>query len=95
MGNYTNPDWANSALLTIDTQRDFTLPGAPAEIAGTMEAASVMRRLVAAFRQEGKPIVHLVRLYRPEGQKGCHLRRKDTQTNRSKHPSRTSNTRSR
>ena len=67
MGNYTNPDWANSSLLTIDTQRDFTLPGAPAEIAGTMEAASVMRRLVAAFRQEGKPIVHLVRLYRPDG----------------------------
>jgi nicotinamidase-related amidase len=67
MGNYTNPDWANSALLTIDTQRDFTLPGAPTEIAGTMEAASVMRRLVAAFRQEGKPIVHLVRLYRPDG----------------------------
>ena len=52
---------------TIDTPRDLTLPGAPAEIAGTMEAASVMRRLVAAFRQEGKPIVHLVRLYRPDG----------------------------
>jgi nicotinamidase-related amidase len=67
MGNYTNPDWANSALLTIDTQRDFTLPGAPDEIPGTMEAASVMRRLVAAFRQEGKPIVHVVRLYRPDG----------------------------
>jgi len=32
-----------------------------------MEAASVMRHLVAAFRQEGKPIVHLVRLYRPDG----------------------------
>ena len=67
MGNYTSPDWANAALITIDTQRDVTLPGAPAEIAGTMEAAFVMRRLVAAFRQEGKPIVHVVRLYRPDG----------------------------
>ncbi len=65
--SYTSPEWANSALLTIDTQRDVTLPRAPAEIAGTKEAASVMRRLVAAFRQEGKPIVHLVRLYRPDG----------------------------
>src|SRR3954454_7784279 len=67
MGNYTSPDWVNSALITIDMQRDVTLPGAPAEIASTMEVASVIQRLVAAFRQEGKPIVHVVRLYRPDG----------------------------
>ena len=38
MGKYTDPDWEHSALVTIDTQNDFTLPGAPSEIAGTAKA---------------------------------------------------------
>jgi nicotinamidase-related amidase len=67
MGKYTDPDWANSALITIDVQRDFALPGAPAYIGGTMEVVPVMQRLVRAFREAGKPIVHVVRLYRADG----------------------------
>lgn len=67
MSEYASPDWENAALLTIDTQRDFTLPGAPAEIAGTLEAVPAMQRLVQAFRQARKPIVHVVRIYRPDG----------------------------
>ncbi len=28
MDSYTRPDWLRSVLLTIDVQRDFTIPGA-------------------------------------------------------------------
>ncbi len=64
---YTEPDWPNAALLTIDVQRDFALPGASAEIPGTLEAAPAMGRLAAAFRTAGRPIFHAVRLYAPDG----------------------------
>lgn len=67
MNRYVGPDWPNAALLTIDVQRDFALPGAPAEIPGTAEAAPRMGRLVEAFRRAGRPILHVVRLYRPDG----------------------------
>ncbi len=67
MSKYTDPDWANAALLTIDVQRDFTLAGAPAEIPGTMEVVPKTRRLIEAFRQGNRPIVHVVRIYRPDG----------------------------
>jgi nicotinamidase-related amidase len=67
MGKYTDPDWEHSALVTIDTQNDFTLPGAPSEIAGTVEVLPALRSLVGAFRDAGRPIFHVVRLYRPDG----------------------------
>ena len=67
MGKYTDPDWKNIALVTVDVQNDFTLPGAPAEIAGTMNVVPAIRRLVGTFRDAGKPIVHVVRLYLPDG----------------------------
>jgi hypothetical protein len=34
---YTEPQLANSALITIDTQCDFALPGAVAEIPGSKD----------------------------------------------------------
>ena len=67
MGKYTDPNWANSALITIDVQRDFALAAAPAYIVGTMEVVPVLQRLVRAFREADRPIVHVVRLYRPDG----------------------------
>ena len=67
MSGYTGPDWPNAALLTIDVQKDFALPGAPAEIPGTAEAAPGMGRLARAFRRAGRPILHVVRLYLPDG----------------------------
>lgn len=67
MGKYTSPDWENSALITIDVQQDFTLPGAPSEMAGTMDVVPALRSLAGAFRSAGRPIVHVVRLYRPDG----------------------------
>jgi nicotinamidase-related amidase len=63
---YTDPDFAAAALVTIDTQRDV-LDGGPLEIAGTSAALEPMLVLVQAFREAGRPIVHIVRLYEPDG----------------------------
>jgi nicotinamidase-related amidase len=63
---YTGPEFGASALITIDTQRDF-LDGEPFEIAGTSAVLPRMAALLGAFRQASRPIVHVVRLYEPDG----------------------------
>ena len=63
---YTVPDFASAALVTIDTQRDV-LDGGTLEIAGTSAALPRMRELVQGFRAARAPIVHIVRLYEPDG----------------------------
>jgi nicotinamidase-related amidase len=63
---YLAPDFTRAALVTIDTQQD-TLDGQPFEVPGTSAALPEMRRLAEAFRTAGRPIVHVVRLYRPDG----------------------------
>jgi len=55
------------ALICIDVQREFTLPGVPAHVPGTWERLPGMRGLAQAFRTAGRPIVHLVRLYLENG----------------------------
>ena len=66
MENYTAPEWSCSALITIDTQCD-TLDGQPFEITGTTAILPRMKSLLAAFRDAGRPIVHIVRIYRSDG----------------------------
>ena len=63
---YTTPRYAESALITIDMQRDF-LDGQPFAIAGTSAVVPTIRRLVQFFRTKARPIVHVVRLYRADG----------------------------
>jgi nicotinamidase-related amidase len=63
---YTEPDFKSIALVTIDVQRD-TLDGQPLEVPGTSAALPAMRKVVRAFRASARPIVHIVRLYRPDG----------------------------
>ena len=79
MDEYVRPEPGRAALLTVDTQNDFTLPGAPAEIAGTMDAVPRMARLVEAFRSADAPVVHLVRLYRADGSNVDPCRRRDVE----------------
>lgn len=67
MDEYIQPHPDSAVLLTIDTQNDFTLPGAPTEIEGTDEVVPQMQRLVEAFRSADAPIVHVTRLYKEDG----------------------------
>ncbi|MCM2998511.1 cysteine hydrolase [Paenibacillus cellulositrophicus] len=65
--NYISPNWNTSVLITIDTQNDFTLPNAPAQIKGTIEVLPKMRSLLGKYREKGLPIVHVIRLYKEDG----------------------------
>ena len=76
MPDYTKPDFARSALLIIDTQNDFALPGTPAEIPGTAEAVPNMVCLLNAYRKQALPVIHVVRLYLADGS-NAELCRKD------------------
>lgn len=67
LDEHVRPHAGSAALLTIDVQRDFTAPDGAATIPGTAEAVPAMRRLVEGFRKAGRPVVHAVRLYRPDG----------------------------
>ncbi len=80
MDSYTRPDPHRAALLTIDTQNDFTLSGAPAEIPGTAAAVPAMRRLAEAFRSHDQPVIHVVRLYRADGSNVDRCRRHEIET---------------
>jgi len=72
---HTRPDPARSALLTVDMQNDFTLAGAPAEIEDTRAVVEPIARLTAAFRAAGRPIVHVIRFYAPDGSDAERVRR--------------------
>ena len=62
----TTPHLDRAALVTIDVQHDV-LDGRPLEIAGSSAALPAMCDLAQAFRDCERPIVHIVRLYRPDG----------------------------
>jgi nicotinamidase-related amidase len=65
--NYTEPELTKSALITIDTQCDFFVPGAPAEVAGTPDVIPNIVRLLDAYRGASLPVIHIVRLYLADG----------------------------
>jgi len=67
MANYCVPDKGKAALLCISAQRDFITPGSPLRASGTRSALPNMKRLVEAFRAQGAPIFHSVRLYKADG----------------------------
>src|SRR6266487_3358706 len=63
---YTAPEFDKSALVTIDVQRDV-LEGQPLEVPGSSAAADAIGRIAEGFRAAGRPIVHIVRLYKRDG----------------------------
>ncbi|MDR3568547.1 MAG: cysteine hydrolase [Syntrophobacteraceae bacterium] len=65
--DYTAPNKSRSALLTIDVQNDFVLPGAPAQIKGSFEYVPAIGNLALAFRKNRLPIIHVIRLYKSDG----------------------------
>ena len=74
MNALTEPHYRCAALLTIDVQRD-TLDGQPLEVPGTSAAVPRISALCNAFRRAGRPIVHVVRIYRPDGSNAEPVRR--------------------
>jgi nicotinamidase-related amidase len=64
---YTRPFADSATLILIDVQRDFYADDAPMRVEGTAAAIPAMSKLTTAFRARGLPIVHVVRLYRPDG----------------------------
>jgi nicotinamidase-related amidase len=66
MSRYTDPEYHRSALITIDVQCD-TLDGGSFEVPGTSALLPRIGRLAATFRSRGAPIIHVVRIYKPDG----------------------------
>ncbi len=56
LDTYTRPEPQQSALITIDLQNDFCLPGAPAEGEGALKAAQQAALAVNLYRELGLPI---------------------------------------
>ncbi|MGY8814537.1 MAG: cysteine hydrolase family protein [Gammaproteobacteria bacterium] len=80
MNKYTKPQFDSSALITIDTQNDFTLDNAPVFISGTIEVIPNMVRLLAIYRALQWPIIHVVRLYLGDGSNAELCRREVIET---------------
>jgi len=80
MSRYTTPDFNNCAVLTIDTQNDFSLPGAVAEIAGTIDVIPSIERILGECRMKEVPIVHVIRLYKEDGSNADLCRKEKIET---------------
>jgi nicotinamidase-related amidase len=55
------------ALLIVDMQNDFVLPGAPASVGGAASTVQRVKAVLDWFRASGRPIFHIVREYRADG----------------------------
>lgn len=76
MNGYTRPNLASSVLVTIDVQRDFISESRP----GSERKAAVVpiiAFLADTFRRLGKPIIHVVRIYKEDGSNADLCRRED------------------
>lgn len=62
---YTLPEYDRSALITIDVQND-TLDGGSFEVPGTSNILPQIKNLCRRFRNAGRPIVHVMRIYTPD-----------------------------
>jgi len=67
MRDYLSPERNRVALLTIDAQRDFCMSSGRGKSGCSAPFTAAMIRLTEGFRAKGRPIVHVVRLYRCDG----------------------------
>jgi nicotinamidase-related amidase len=61
---FTLPEYDRAALITIDVQND-TLDGGTFTVPGTSTILPQISRLCRTFRDAGRPIVHVIRIYTP------------------------------
>ena len=57
----------NTALVIIDMQNDFVLPGAPLCVKGARATVPTIRKLLDRAREQGWRVVHVIREHRPDG----------------------------
>jgi nicotinamidase-related amidase len=55
------------ALLIIDMQNDFVREGRPLRVAGADAIVPKIRRVLDLFRKKRLPVVHVLRVHRPDG----------------------------
>jgi len=58
---------SHTALVIIDMQNDFVLPGAPACVAGAQATLPALRQLREAARNQGWRVIHVLREHRADG----------------------------
>ena len=56
-----------TALLIVDMQNDFALPGAPQCVAGAMAIIPNLKKILEFFRNSSLPVFYIVREYRADG----------------------------
>lgn len=74
--HYIKPDFKKCAVITIDVQNDFSLPGAVAEIKGTYEVLPKINTILHACRKNKLPVIHAIRLYKADGSNADLCRKK-------------------
>ena len=57
----------NSCLVIIDYQNDFILPKGSAYIRGSEDIIDSIVSLASIYRLEKRPIIHVIRIYSPDG----------------------------
>ena len=60
------PQWERAALVIIDVQQDV-LPEGTLPVDGTREVLPSLQKLASHWRQTGRPLIHVMRIYQPDG----------------------------
>lgn len=55
------------ALVVIDMQNDFCLPGAPFEVRGALDVVPHIQELIDGFRAHRLPVIFVIREHRADG----------------------------
>jgi len=79
---YTEPHWDRAVLLTVDVQEDFGRAGSATWSPDKDLVIPAMARLLALFRERGMPVIHVVRLYLPDGTNADACRRQKLESGR-------------
>jgi nicotinamidase-related amidase len=72
---YTEPHWDRAVLLTVDVQEDFGRPGSATWSPDKDLVITAIARLLGLFRERGMAVIHIVRLYLPDGTNADSCRR--------------------
>ncbi|MEH6305779.1 isochorismatase family cysteine hydrolase [Olivibacter sp. CPCC 100613] len=65
--DYTSLDWKKIALLIIDMQMDFADRKGASYVEGTEQIIPLLSQTANRFRLNGRPVIHIVRLYKRDG----------------------------